>query len=75
MKNNKKFITVLKNLVDYAAINTCLHEETYRGGCIWEICSSCGAKWADDEGGKPKNIDYPKPILDAFKLLEELEEN
>ena len=34
--------------------NTCQHDETTRGGTIWEICSMCGAKWADDEGGKPE---------------------
>lgn len=33
---------------------TCTHEETHRGGFLWEICDSCGAKWADDEGGKPE---------------------
>lgn len=34
--------------------NTCQHEETHRGGSIWEICSQCGAKWADDTGGRPE---------------------
>jgi len=34
--------------------NTCVHEETHRGGAIWEICDQCGAKWADDEGGRPE---------------------
>ena len=34
-------------------VNTCPHEETYRGGILWEICHSCGMKWADDEGGRP----------------------
>jgi hypothetical protein len=29
----------------------CPHEETHRAGAIWEICDSCGMKWADDEGG------------------------
>lgn len=38
--------------------NTCMHEETYRGGVIWEICRACGSKWADDEGGKPE---YKEP--------------
>ena len=22
--------------------NTCTHEETHRGGAIWEICDQCG---------------------------------
>jgi len=34
--------------------NTCQHESTHRGGTIWEICDDCGAKWADDMGGRPK---------------------
>jgi len=34
-------------------LNTCQHEDTHRGGAIWEICDGCGAKWADDRGGKP----------------------
>lgn len=42
--------------------NTCQHEETHRGGTIWEICDSCGAKWADDEGGKPTWEDPPEWI-------------
>lgn len=40
--------------------NTCQHENTYRGGAIWEICSDCDAKWADDEGGKPEWADPPE---------------
>lgn len=40
--------------------NTCQHGETYRGGLLWEICSDCGAKWADDEGGKPEWQDPPE---------------
>ncbi len=57
-------------LIRYAEKRTCLHEDTYRGGAIWEICSDCGMKWADDEGGKPKNTgSYPKEIEDARTLL------
>lgn len=33
--------------------NTCTHDSTHRGGFLWTICDECGAKWADDEGGKP----------------------
>lgn len=40
--------------------NTCPHEDTHRGGFLWEICDACGAKWADDEGGKPEWIDPPE---------------
>lgn len=40
--------------------NTCRHEDTYRGGALWEICRQCGAKWADDEGGRPAWQDPPE---------------
>lgn len=40
--------------------NTCQHENTHRGGSIWEICDDCGWKWADDEGGKPEWQDPPE---------------
>jgi hypothetical protein len=66
----RHILNVLRNLLKYAERNTCLHEETYRGGTNWEICSSCGARWADDEGGKPAGAhEYPKAILDAQNLL------
>jgi len=60
----------LSDLLEFAERNHCLHEETYRGGVIWEICSLCGAKWADDEGGKPSDAHkYPKQILQAQTVL------
>jgi len=40
--------------LNYVESQQCLHEETHRGGAIWEICDMCGSKWADDEGGKPE---------------------
>jgi hypothetical protein len=40
--------------------NTCQHENTHRGGTNWEICDTCGAKWADDEGGRPEWQDPPE---------------
>ena len=46
----------------------CTHEETYRGGSIWEICTMCNAKWADDEGGKPE-FKWPKHIDDLRAIL------
>lgn len=46
--------------------NTCQHEETHRGGVIWEICEGCGMKWADDRGGKPKWRNPPE--WDAAEL-------
>jgi len=47
-------VEALEKVTRYAERNTCTHEETHRGGFLWEICDSCGAKWADDEGGKPE---------------------
>jgi hypothetical protein len=41
----------LTGLIAYVERNQCEHEETYRGGTNWTICSACGSKWADDEGG------------------------
>lgn len=32
----------------------CTHEETHRGGAIWEICDSCNAKWTNNENNKPE---------------------
>jgi hypothetical protein len=49
-------------------INTCAHEETHRGGVLWEICDSCGMKWADDEGGKPK-FQEAACVTDARNIL------
>jgi hypothetical protein len=70
---NSGTLSVLKAVTDYAARNTCLHEETHRGGAIWEICDQCGMKWADDEGGMPANAhELPKEIEDAYDLILEL---
>ena len=49
----------LRKLLRYAECNTCQHEETHRTGFRWEVCDLCGAKWADDEGGKPEYVDPP----------------
>lgn len=49
----------LKALLDHVDINTCLHEDTHRGGLIWTICDACDAKWADDEGGFVPHVDGP----------------
>lgn len=53
----------LTGLLRRDEINTCQHDETYRGGYLWEICHSCGTKWADDEGGRPEWRDPPEWIL------------
>ncbi len=68
--SKQKLMSILKAVTDYANMNTCTHEETHRGGTIWEICGNCGMKWADDEGGKPEDAhDVPKAIVDAEDCL------
>jgi len=57
---NARLREALKRLLDYSERNTCQHEETHRGGFLWEICDGCGAKWADDMGGKPEWADPPE---------------
>jgi hypothetical protein len=57
---NDELVEALEKLLFRDEKNTCTHEETHRGGFIWEICDHCGAKWADDEGGKPEWIDPPE---------------
>lgn len=47
-------VELLRALVREIERETCTHEETHRGGTIWEICDLCGARWADDRGGKPE---------------------
>ncbi len=59
----------LENLIDYSCKGVCTHEETYRGGVLWEVCKQCGAKWADDEGGKSR-FQWPKEILEAKDTLD-----
>lgn len=67
------FLKAFKDLLTYAERNTCLHEETHRGGAIWEICDNCGMKWADDEGGKPANAhEWPAAIAAAQEALDGL---
>lgn len=50
----KQDTELIRQLVEHIEQNTCQHEETHRGGAIWEICDGCNAQWADDRGGKPK---------------------
>jgi hypothetical protein len=50
---------VLKNLLDHVDKETCVHENTHRGGTLWTICDDCGRKWADDEGGFVPYKDAP----------------
>jgi hypothetical protein len=61
-------LRAFQELLSWAEAQICMHEETHRGGSIWEICDQCGAKWADDEGGKPE-FKWPEPIVKARALL------
>lgn len=58
----------LRELVALHDRNTCLHEETKRGGTNWTICTQCDRKWADDEGGMPKPVDPPE-VAAARRIL------
>ena len=64
----------LTGLLNYALRFVCYHDETHRGGAIWEICDLCGKKWADDEGGKPE-FKEPKEISKANAALSNLNED
>ena len=57
---NARLRDALKGLLDYSERYTCKHEETHRGGFLWEICDVCGDKWADDMGGKTEWRDPPE---------------
>jgi hypothetical protein len=61
-------LCALRDVTHFAERNICSHEETHRGGVLWEICDMCGAKWADDEGGKPAWVEPPE-IVSAREML------
>ena len=69
-----KLSSALESLLSFAERQICRHEETHRGGLIWEICDNCGAKWADDEGGKPEFVE-PKEIKNDYRVLGEIEKS
>lgn len=64
----QKLREVLTRLLSYAERQICTHEETHRGGAIWEICDICGDMWADDKGGKPE-FKWPAEIEAARAIL------
>ena len=69
-RSNNYLLDVLRNVTDEAVRNHCGHETTHRGGVIWEICDDCGARWADDEGGKPENAgELHEAIKRAYEIL------
>ena len=65
----KQDTELIRQLVEYIEQNTCQHEETHRGGAIWEICDGCNAQWVDDYGGKP-NFAWAPIVLAARERLE-----
>lgn len=58
----------LADLLQWATSQVCQHDETHRGGVLWEICDHCGAKWADDEGGKPE-FKWPVIVDEMYSLI------
>ena len=69
-----ELVKALEAVTALASRGICEHEETHRGGAIWEICDSCGAKWADDEGGKPVWVE-PSELTNAYAILAHHQEN
>lgn len=59
---------LVRDLVREIERNTCAHEDTHRGGAIWEICNACGEKWADDRGGRPE-FQWPDCVERAREWL------
>lgn len=68
MADAPAMLDALEKAVDHIERNKCQHEDTYRGGAIWEICRECGAKWADDDGGKPE-FKWPEYVEQARALI------
>ena len=60
----------LRGLLTRDERNTCQHDETHRGGAIWEICDGCDMKWADDRGGRPEWQDPPEWVAARAALGE-----
>lgn len=69
---HKQDEALIQQLLTHIERTTCTHEETHRGGGIWEICGMCGAKWADDEDGKPE-FSWPACVIAARARLGEKE--
>jgi len=68
MADAPELLDALSKAIDLVERKTCTHEDTYRGGIIWEICRGCGAMWADDEGGKP-DFKWPDSVEQARALI------
>lgn len=65
---DRELLEVMERLVAHIDEMTCRHESTHRGGVLWEICDDCGARWADDMGGKPEFTE-PDYLTKARQLL------
>lgn len=63
-----KKLDVIRRLVEHIERETCTHDETHRGGAIWEICDFCGQKWSDDRNPKPE-FKWPQVVEDARAML------
>ena len=72
-KVREQLVEALQDLLAYAESQICSHEETHRGGAIWEICDICGDCWADDDGGKPPRQDPEEIVATRSALRKELE--
>lgn len=66
---NQVVLSALRDALAYIERNHCEHEETHRGGAIWEICDGCGEAWADDKGGKPVDAGDLEPKIQAAQAV------
>lgn len=65
-----RIINSLRDMLEEFDRNTCVHEDTRRGGAIWTICDACGMKWADDSGGF-KPYEDPPVVARARNIVAE----
>lgn len=63
-----EWIETMQALVRHIESETCTHEETHRGGAIWEICDGCGMQWSDDRNPRTP-FEWPKCVEDARAML------
>lgn len=72
-ETKETLLKVLEDLLDWSYKQICTHENTHRGGILWEICDDCGARWADDRGGRPE-FEYPKEVVKAEEVISKYKE-
>lgn len=61
-------VAALQGLLDYVDRQTCTHEDRSRMGTIWTVCTACGRKWADDEGGFQTPQEAPEIVRARAEL-------